>query len=224
MDSLLPVFSNKHLEEQSQPAPGLRLAAQFFSIIFHPLLISAYTIAFLIFLHPAAFVGVDEHIKVLRMLSTLLFTVIYPGITILIAWRLKLVRSLALHNMQDRIVGFLITMFFYWWTWNVFRNLPDVPPVAVHFALGSFLAICGGWMCNIFFKISMHALAVGGLCCFFIIFGMHDPFATGMYISVSILIAGIVCSSRLLLNAHSSFEIVTGLIVGVLGQMAGWFF
>ncbi len=171
-----------------------------------------------------AFVGVDEHTRTLRMLSTLLFTVIYPGITILIAWRLKLVRSLALHNMQDRIVGFLVAMFFYWWTWNVFRNLSDIPPVAVHFALGSFLAICGGWMCNIFFKISMHALAVGGLCAFFIIFGMHDPFATGLYISVSVLIAGIVCSSRMLLNAHKAFEIIMGLLVGVIGQMAGWVF
>lgn len=224
MDSLLPPFSNKLLEEDPQPAAGLRLAAHFFSVIFHPLLISAYVIAFLIFIHPAAFAGVDEHTRILRMLSTLLFTVIYPGITILIAWRLKLVRSLALHNMQDRIVGFLVAMFFYWWTWNVFRNLSDIPPVAVHFALGSFLAICGGWMCNIFFKISMHALAVGGLCGFFIIFGMHDAFATGLYISLSILIAGIVCSSRMLLNAHNSFEIITGLLVGVAGQIAGWLF
>ncbi len=224
MDSLLPAFSNKPPEEQKQAAPGLRFAAHFFSVVFHPLLISTYVIAFLIFLHPSAFVGVDEHTRTLRMLSTLLFTVIYPGITILVAWRLKLVRSLALHNMQDRIVGFLVAMFFYWWTWNVFRNLSDIPPVAVHFALGSFLAICGGWMCNIFFKISMHALAVGGLCAFFIIFGMHDPFASGLYISISILIAGIVCSSRMLLNAHNSFEIIMGLLAGVLGQMAGWVF
>jgi hypothetical protein len=222
MDSVLPAFANS--QEQPHPSFVLRFAAHFFSVVFHPLLISAYVIAFLIYLHPSAFVGVDSHTRTLRMLSTVLFTVLYPGITIFIAWRLKLVRSLALHNMKDRIVGFLVAMFFYWWTWNVFRNLPDIPPVAVHFALGSFLAICGGWMCNIFFKISMHALAMGGLCAFFIIFGMHDPFASGLYISICILITGIVCSSRMLLDAHTSFQIITGLLVGVLGQMAGWLF
>ena len=106
----------------------------------------------------------------------------------------------------------------------LFRNLPDIPRVAVHFTLGSFLAICGGWMCNIFFKISMHALAAGGLCAFFIIFSMHDPFASGLYISVCVLIAGLVCTARLILAQHTPFEIVTGLIVGVLAQAVAWLF
>ena len=210
----------------AQPTPSriLRSAAHFISVIFHPLLISAYVMAFLIYLHPAAFVGMDDRTKLFRMVSTLLFTVFYPAVIIFIASRLKLIRSLKMDTMQDRIVGFVITMFFYWWTWNVFRNLPDIPRVAVHFTLGAFLAICGGWMCNIFFKISMHALAAGGLCAFFIIFGMHDPFASGLYISICILIAGLVCTARLLLAQHTPFEIVTGLLVGVLSQFVSWLF
>ena len=210
----------------AQPTPSriLRSAAHFISVIFHPLLISAYVMAFVIYLHPAAFVGMDDRTKLFRMVSTLLFTVFYPAVIIFIASRLKLIRSLKMDTMQDRIVGFVITMFFYWWTWNVFRNLPDIPRVAVHFTLGAFLAICGGWMCNIFFKISMHALAAGGLCAFFIIFSMHDPFASGLYISVCVLIAGLVCTARLILAQHTPFEIVTGLIVGVLAQAVAWLF
>lgn len=212
--------------EPAQPTPSrvLRSAAHFISIIFHPLLISGYVMAFLIYLHPAAFVGMDDRTKLFRLVSTLLFTIFYPGIIIFIASRLKLIRSLKMDTMQDRIVGFVITMFFYWWTWNVFRNLPDMPRVAVHFTLGAFLAICGGWMCNIFFKISMHALAVGGLCAFFIAFGMHDPFASGLYISICILMAGLACTARLLLAQHTPFEIVTGLVVGVLAQFVAWLF
>ena len=210
----------------AQPTPSriLRSAAHFISVIFHPLLISAYVMAFLIYVHPAAFVGMDDRTKLFRMVSTLLFTVFYPAIIIFIASRLKLIRSLKMDTMQDRIVGFVITMFFYWWTWNVFRNLPDIPRVAVHFTLGAFLAICGGWMCNIFFKISMHALAAGGLCAFFIIFGMNDPFASGLYISICILITGLVCTARLLLAQHTPFEIITGLLVGVLSQLVAWLF
>ncbi len=224
MDSALPPFADHSSEEQPHPSGVIRFFAHFFSFVFHPLLLSAYVIAFLMFLHPSAFVGVDLHTRLLRMLSTILFTVLYPTFVIFIAWRLKLIRSLTLDSMQDRIVGFLVTMFFYWWTWYVFRNLPDIPLVALNFVFGSFLAICGGWMCNIFFKISMHALAVGGLCAFFIIFGMHDAFASGLYIVIPILITGIVCSSRMLLAAHSPFEIVTGLLVGVLAQMLAWVF
>lgn len=168
--------------------------------------------------------GVDERTRILRLSSTILFTFLYPGIVIFLAWRLKLVRSLSLNNRQDRIIGFLIAMFFYWWTWNVFRNLTDVPPVAVHFALGSFLAICGGWMCNIFFKISMHALALGGVCAFFILFGLQDAFATGLYVVVPVLITGIVCSARLILAEHTPFEIYIGLLIGAAAQWFAWLF
>jgi hypothetical protein len=211
---------------QDQPpfSRGLRAAAHFFSTLFHPLLISTYVVVFLIYLHPSAFAGVDSHTRGLRMASTVLFTLVYPGIVILIASRLKLIRSLAMNNRQDRIIGLMVTMFFYWWTWNVFRNLSDIPEVAVHFTLGSFLAICAGWMCNIFFKISLHALAMGGLCAFFIIFGMNDPFASGLYISIAVLIAGLVCSSRLLLAEHTAFEIFIGLLAGVLTQWFAWLF
>ncbi|MEO6960954.1 MAG: phosphatase PAP2 family protein [Puia sp.] len=222
MDFALKPLTENPGQNQPHPARALRVAAHFFSILFHPLLLSSYTIAFLIYLHPSAFVGVDAHTCLLRMSSTVLFTFLYPAIVIFLAWRLKLVRSLSLNNMQDRIVGFMVTMFFYWWTWNVFRNLQDVPPVAVHFALGSFLAICGGWMCNIFFKISMHALGAGGLCAFFIAFGMHDAFASGLYIAVPLLLTGLVCSSRLILGQHTPFEIYIGLLVGALAQWFTW--
>jgi hypothetical protein len=203
---------------------ALRAFAHFISVVFHPLLISAYVIAFLIYLHPAAFIGMDGHTKLLRMISTILFTVFYPAFIIFIASRLRLIRSLRMDTRQDRIVGFIITMFFYWWTWNVFRNLPDMPPVAVHFTLGAFLAICIGWMCNIFFKISLHALAMGGLCAFFVIYGLNDPFASGLYLSIAVLITGLVCTSRLILGEHVPFEILSGLLMGILGQLAGWLF
>lgn len=202
----------------------LRLLATIVSVVFHPLFITAYVIAFLIYIHPAAFAGVDERTKTFRLISTVLFTIFYPGVVLFIASRLKLIHSLKMESRQDRIIGFVITMFFYWWTWNVFRNLSDIPPVAVHFTLGVFLAICLGWMCNIFFKISLHALAMGGLCTFFVIYGLNDPFASGLYLSLAVLIAGLVCTARLALGQHSSFEIVVGLLMGILGQLSGWIF
>ena len=76
-------------------------------------------------------------------------------------------------------VGFIVAMIFYWWTRYVFRNLPDIPPVAVHFLLGAFLAVCGAWMCNIFYKMSMHAVAMGGLIVLFLI-RSRDAYVSGL--------------------------------------------
>ena len=206
------------------PSREVRFFAHFFSILFHPLLVSSYVFAFMIYIHPAVFEGVDSHTKNLRMFSMVLFTIFFPGISLFLAWRLKLIKGLALDNRQDRLVGFIVTMFFYFWASYVFRNLPDVPPVAAHFVLGTFLAVCGAWMCTIFYKISLHAVAMGGLITFFILFAREDPYVSGLYLVLPVLIAGLVCSSRLILGAHNRFEMVTGFFVGILSQGIAWLF
>lgn len=217
-------YEYKSSETATHTSSLLRFFAYFFSVLLHPMLICAYTIAFLIYLHPSAFEGVDPHTKNLRMLSIVLFTIFFPGISLFLAWRLKLIKNLSLENRQDRLVGFIVTMFFYFWASYVFRNLPDTPPVAAHFILGTFLAVCGAWMCTIFYKVSLHAVAAGGLLSFAILFVNQDPYASGLYLTVPILIAGIVCTSRLILGAHTRFELITGFIIGLLSQCVAWLF
>jgi len=206
------------------PSREVRFFAHFFSILFHPLLISSYVFAFLIYAHPAVFEGVDSHTKNLRMFSMVLFTIFFQAVSLFLAWRLKLIKGLALDNRQDRLVGFIVTMFFYFWASYVFRNLPDIPPVATHFVLGTFLAVCGAWMCTIFYKVSLHAVAMGGLITFFILFAREDPYVSGLYLVLPVLIAGLVCSSRLILGAHNRFEMITGFFVGILAQAVAWLF
>jgi len=223
MNPALYDYSNSGTLE-THPSRTLRFFAQFFSVLFHPLLITTYVFAFLVYVHPSAFEGVDEHTKNLRMVSVILYTVFFPGFSLILAWRLKLIKGLSLNNRQDRLVGFIVTMFFYFWTSYVFRNLPDTPPVVVHFVLGTFLVVCATWMCTIFYKVSLHAAAMGGLIAFSILFGRQDPFVSGLYIILPIGIAGIVCSSRMILGAHNRFEMVSGFFVGILAQSIAWLF
>ncbi len=158
------------------------------------------------------------------MLSMILFTVFFPCVSLFLARRLRLIRSLSLENRQDRLVGFIVTMFFYFWASYVFRNLPDTPPVAAHFVLGTFLSVCGAWMCTIFYKVSLHAVAMGGLISFAILFSHQDVYTSGLYLSIPVLTGGFVCSSRLILGAHNRFEMTSGFLVGVLAQCMAWLF
>ena len=58
--------------------------------------------------------------------------------------------------------------------------IPRLSPLILY--SGTFLAVCGAWMCTIFYKISLHAVAMGGLIAFFILFGDQDPFVSGLYL------------------------------------------
>jgi len=205
-------------------SPVLRFFAHLVSYLFHPLFISAYVMGFLIFLHPYAFSGFEHKIKVLRFLHIVLFNALFPAFSVFLLWRLKFIDSMLLRTVKERIVPYMIAMIFYWWTWNVFKHLEDAPPVAVHFLLGAFLAICGGWFCNIYYKVSMHAIAMGGALMFFFLFSFSDVYASGLYLSVALVLTGLVCTSRLILSAHNGFEVWSGLFVGMLAQYIAWQF
>lgn len=203
----------------------MRFLARFFSYLLHPLFISSYAMAYLIFLHPLAFADVDPRTKVLRLLIVVLNNALFPLFAVLLLWGLRLgVNSIQLRTTRERIIPYAIAMFFYFWTWHVYDNLPDIPAPAVQFLLGAFLGVCGAWICNIYFKISMHAIGAGGLAMFFILFSLHDALASGFYLSMALLAAGIVCTARLLVSDHRPYEVWSGLIVGVLAQWIAWAF
>ena len=137
-----------------------RAIAHFFSVVFHPLFISAYVMAFIIFVHPYAFSAFEHKQKVMRLLTVILCNTFFPLFAVFLLWRLQLIKSILLRTEKDRIVPYLIAMIFYFWTAFVFKRLPDTSPIAIHFLGGAFLAVCGAWICNIYFKVSMHAIAL----------------------------------------------------------------
>lgn len=199
-----------------------RALAHFFSVVFHPLFISAYVMAFLIFVHPYAFSALDQKQKVMRLITVILCNTFLPLFAIFLLWRLQLIKSPMLRSERDRIIPYIIAMIFYFWSAYVFKHLSDSSPLAIHFLGGAFLAVVGAWICNIYFKVSMHAIALAGATMFFCLLGLNDEFGSGLYIALALLITGIVCTSRLVLSAHSSFEIWSGIFVGLLAQYAAW--
>ena len=201
-----------------------RFFARLFSFIFHPVLITSYIVAFFVFLHPSVFTGFDHQTMMFRLITVLLFTTVFPVFAVFLCWRLKLIKSIYLYTSRDRIIPYIIVMFFYWWTFYVFNNLPDSPPPVKHLLLGCFLAVCGGWLCNIYFKISMHGIAMGGLLMFFLLFVFTDSYASGLYLSVAVLITGIVLTARFIVSDHRPAEIYAGLIIGAISQLIGWIF
>src|SRR5216684_3632412 len=99
----------------SAPAssPVVRLLARLVAYIFHPLFITSYVMGFLIFFHPYAFSGFDQKTK------------LFPAFAVFLLWRLDFIKSMHLRTEKERIIPYIIAMIFYWWTWNVFKNLSD---------------------------------------------------------------------------------------------------
>jgi hypothetical protein len=214
--------ANPNLPDRSFP-PAVRFCAHFISVVLHPLFITSYAIAFLLFIHPFAFVGLDPRLKFFRFLTVFLSTTFLPLLAVFLVWRLGLfVKSFRLRTARERFIPYIIAMTLYFWPWNVYRNLSGIPLVSVRLLFGSFLSVCGGWMCNIFYKISIHAIAMGSVTMFFLLFSFSDEYASGLYLSAALLLTGLVCTSRFIVSDHSSFDIYSGLVLGALMQWVAW--
>ncbi|MEO6682975.1 MAG: hypothetical protein ABIN48_09120, partial [Ginsengibacter sp.] len=132
-------------------------------------------------------------------------------------------KNIYLNSQRDRIIPYIATNIFYFWTYLVLKN-HGTPSILTAFILGIFLASSVALIANIYFKISMHGLGVGafsGLMLLLIFTGF--PYAIFLPAMIVFILAGIVSSSRLIVSNHTPFEIYTGILVGILSQFIALF-
>lgn len=209
-------------QEIQHPVPvhgALKAAAKLFSYIFHPLFIPTFVFFWLLLRFPYGFAGITPMLLFARKVTVFWMTAFFPAFAVFLLWRLKFIDSIFLKTAKERIVPYIITMIFYWWMWYLSRNFTDQPIVLKYFFLGIFVATSAALVLNSFFKISMHAIGVGGLLAFVVLTAMYYQVYLGLDIAVATIITGIVCTSRLLLGGHNNFELYAGLLVGLLCQV-----
>lgn len=202
----------------------LKLLSRLFSYLFHPLFIPLYVAAYLIYLHPYSFSVFDPKQKFIRLLSVFVITAFFPALTVLLLWRLQFAQSIFLKTQKERIIPYVASIIYFFWAFYVARNLAGTPAIMVSFFLGTFLCVSAALMANNYFKISMHALAVGGAAAYMILLGLTSGQVMGLPIAIATLVTGIVCTSRLIVSDHHPFEIYYGIILGALSQVVACFF
>ncbi len=138
-------------------------------------------------------------------------------------WRLKLSDSIFLRTQKERIIPYVITMFFYWWMYYLSRNFTDQPIALKFFYFGIFIATAIGLIANNFIKVSLHTMGVGGLLTAVMIVGFHYPIDNAIWALMAVLISALVVSARMLVSDHTRQELIVGLLIGFLTQVMAYF-
>ena len=198
-----------------------RWAAQFFSYLFHPLFIPLYLTWFLEFVHPSYFTGFSLFEKGNILIQIGMNTIFYPLVTLLLLKGLKFIDSLFLRTQKDRIIPYISSSIFFFWAFFAIHGQDFIPPVLVAFIFGIFLAASAALLFNIYFKISMHAIGMGGAIGLFFVIQVSNTMLMSWPLSLVFLITGIVCTSRMILHAHQPKEIYSGIAIGILSQFVG---
>lgn len=206
--------------QAEQPAI-IRGLAHVISYIFHPIFVPLYAYVFLAYVHPGYFSGFSELAKKKLMLLLALNAVMFPLLTVLLLKGLGFAQSVMLRTQKDRIIPYIASMTFFFWTQYVLRQQEYVPRILVAFMFGVFISTAAALIANIFHKISMHAIGMGGLIGLFLVIMQQNTMLMTWPLSLAFLLAGLVCTSRLILSDHSNRDIYRGLILGITCQFIG---
>jgi hypothetical protein len=204
-----------------QPAP-VRFAAKLISYIFHPLFIPGFICTYLIYVHPYAFAGLTDKGRLMKFVSLFLITGLFPAFTVFLLWRLDFANSIFLRTPKERIIPYMSCTIYYFWAWYVTRSQEGNPPVLVFFLLGLFITTSIAVIVNNYFKISMHAMGVGGGAAFMILMGLSDTTYMAMPITIATLIGGLVCTSRFIVSNHKPGDVYSGLFLAAFCQLVAW--
>jgi len=207
--------------ENTQPKV-VKYVAHLLSYVLHPLFIPTYFFLFLMQVLPFEFVGISEWQLKMRLFSVAWLTAFFPAFAVFLLWRLKLSDSIFLRTQKERIIPYVITMFFYWWMYYLSRNFTDQPIALKFFYLGIFVASAIGMTVNNFMKVSLHAMGIAGLTTSVILVSVFYPVNNAVWVLLAILLTALVISARLVVSDHTKKELIVGLFIGVFTQVAAY--
>ncbi len=200
------------------------ILAMVISFVFHPVFMPTILTYAIYRFVPATFAGVSwPAFQIRYLLPVFIATAFFPIISVLLMKALKFVESIHLYKPKDRVIPLIASMVFYFWIYHVSKNI-DAPFLLQVMLLGAFWGVIALFVVNIFYKVSMHTAGAGSMIGMVIVLLMTSPIAMTIPLFLSITIAGLVGTARLLLGAHRSYEIWLGYVLGILIQLAAYFY
>ena len=207
------------IQPTAAQSPILKVFAKLISWILHPVFVPVYVIWFLVYLHPTFFSGFTADQKWRTIIICFLNLVFFPLFSVVLLKAVGFIESIFLRTQKDRIIPYIACGIFFFWAYTVFKQQELYPRIIPAFILGIFLASVAGLLSNIYFKISMHALGMGGWLGIFAVIISTGTMVMSWPFAIVLLLTGLVCSSRMLLSSHTQKDIYIGLLGGFISQL-----
>ncbi len=173
------------------------------------------TAVFLIFNQDTYINYTVSHEAKLTIYAILFINTIFVPVTIMAyLMRKKMISSLLLTHRQERWFPLIMISFFYFFTYYLIRQIHLPSQLVYNMIFGAIFCLVMLILLNGFIKISAHTTGMGGVTGAIIAFSVIMKINLMPIIIPLILLAGIIGSSRLKLNAHKPQEIYAGFVLG----------
>lgn len=189
--------------------------ASIISAIFSPLFIPAYGVGLALLTTTLYYVAPSAKWHVL--LTTLATTGMIPLIAIFLLTRIGKVTDIGLNDRRERTLPYLITLACYIGCTGYLVTVHS-PSWLTMFMAGGAAALVITMIVNFWWKISAHAAGMGGLVALMIHIAARSLNVWEIqWVAMSVIVvAGLVCSCRLILQRHTLGQLAAGFTLGFL--------
>jgi len=193
----------------------IRKFAEFISIVFHPLVQTTLLSAVIYFYTPELLKPFDRETipSLLFMLATL--TCFVPLMSIIALRVIGAIGSVRMEERSERLMPFFFIGCYYAITVYLFSQRVVLSDIMIHILQAITALIFLIFIITFFYKISVHAAASWGVFGILLAIHLHLPDAPLLLPVLTFLIlAGLISSLRLYLNAHTPGEVHSGAVLG----------
>lgn len=192
----------------------LKNLANAFSILFHPFWMPLAGV-FIILNHIQLMLVLPDEARKAIYIIVASSTIGLPMLIFPVYLFRNKFKALLMTQRQERYIPLLTMSIFYYFSYHALRNL-NAPHILNSFMLGVFISVSIATIVNIWWKISLHAIGLGGILSLLTLILMYRQGHPEVIFFETLIISGIVLTARLYLRQHTLLQIVTGYLCGFI--------
>lgn len=198
------------------------------SWVFMPLLMPIYALALILYVPAYAYDSSQNSLQLFMypgelksalLIAFFIFGVGAPGFSFMILQKKNMISSLEMDGRKERNLPILITFVYAIFLYLILLYKVGsgiLPKYIFSLPLGGAIVLGIMGYVNRFRKISLHAAGVGILTGFIFAFCIGQVSYEFWMIIVSIIVSGLVISSRIYLEKHEPIEVILGYFISAL--------
>ena len=189
--------------------------SNFLSTALSPLLMPTYGVFMVLWVSVLCLLPYGTRVSVLLVCMGI--TCILPLIFLSVLRHFKLVKDLHVEKREQRFFPYMFTALCYTVA-AYYLYYCHSPQWFVMFMVGSAVTVLIMALINLKWKISAHMAGIGGVVA--LVYQIHvqglSAFDLFWMLCITIMVAGLLGSARLVLNRHDAWQVLAGVVVGFL--------
>ena len=187
-------------------------------MVFTPFYLPVVGLVSLFFLSYLSLMPTAYKLQVLTLVY--FFTILLPTVLIHLYRKYQGWNLIELGHKERRMVPYVISILCYFFCVYIMDmlHIPHFMGTIVSAAL-AIQIVCA--LINVWWKISTHTSAIGGVAGALFVFGELFGFNPVWWLCLVMILAGVLGTSRMILRQHSLAQVVTGFLVGVVCSILG---